>query len=312
MSDALESFFGGVKTEADLDRFVHEKQEEGLHLEFKEKHDRSNGEVDDGDRYHFSRAVSAFANAAGGVLIFGVETKKSQDSPDRACALKPITGADQFRVRLQDSILNTTHRPVDGVRVEVVPGRPGEGYVKCLIPASDMMPHRAMLAKREYWCRTSSGHVRKMEHYELEDFFGRRLRPVLRLQVELRPRPGPEPLEDVYFYFLNEGRGVARHAGMLFEFTDADTQVTVAHGVHMAKPARGNIGRPVVVYYDNAGVVHPNGLFAPLGGVTIKRPKNQGAPLSADARWYAENMSTRREEIYVRPGIPRIFNGNPL
>jgi hypothetical protein len=51
-----------------------------------------------------------------------------------------------------------------------------------------MVPHRAMLADREYWRRTSNG-FRRMKHYELEEVFERRLRPVLGFKVELRSRP---------------------------------------------------------------------------------------------------------------------------
>src|SRR2546426_5736841 len=43
----------------------------------------------------------------------------------------------------------------------------------------------------------------------------------LRVQVELRPRPDPDPHEEVHFFFLNEGRGVARHAGFMCKFDGA-------------------------------------------------------------------------------------------
>jgi hypothetical protein len=50
-----------------------------------------------------------------------------------------------------------------------------------------------------------------MEHYELEDVFGRRLRPVLFLDFELHPRATDDPYEELRFYLSNEGRGLAKH-----------------------------------------------------------------------------------------------------
>src|SRR3989442_432609 len=120
MNPQLESFFEALKSEADVQRLVREKREEDLYLEFKEKADRRHGNLDPNDQRGFSKTVSGFANADGGVLVFGVATKKSRDHPDRASALKPITNAERLRAKLLDSILNTTQPPVDGVRIEDV------------------------------------------------------------------------------------------------------------------------------------------------------------------------------------------------
>ena len=54
-----------------------------------------------------------------------------------------------------------------------------------------------------------------MEHYELEDLFGRRQRPVLKLQVTLIPGETPEHSEELAFSFLNTGLAVAKHAGFI-------------------------------------------------------------------------------------------------
>ena len=96
--------------------------------------------LDDDDKKNFSKSVSGFANADGGVLVFGVATEKATNSPDRASKLKPITDADMLRVRLLDSVLNTTQPPVEGLQIEHIPGASGNGYVKCIIPASVARP----------------------------------------------------------------------------------------------------------------------------------------------------------------------------
>jgi hypothetical protein len=302
MSTAAESLFAAI-TSAKLAEFVRDGREEDLYLEFKEKEDRRDGSLRDGDRYAFSKAVSGFANADGGVLVWGVETKHSGDHPDRACGLKPLANAAGFRAKLLDSVLNTTQPPVDGVRIEVVPGEGAGDYVKCLIPASDRPPHRAMLADREYWCRASNG-FRKMEHYELADAFGRRHRPVLRLAVDLRPRPDPDKCEDVHFSFLNEGRGLARHAG----FTCIFGAGTIINGVHGLQNLSGLNARPIVSYYDAINVVHATKIFASLGRAIIMRD-NKGTPLPIDVTWYCEHMEAKSQTIEIEPNQPTLLCG---
>jgi hypothetical protein len=301
---SLEDFFAKLATENDLDQLVQEKREEDLHLEFKQKRDRRDCDLHDDDRRAFSKAVSGFANADGGVLVFGIETKHSRDNPDRAEALRPITNAERFRAKLLDSILNTTHPPVDGVRVEVIAGKPGEGYVKCLIPQSDTVPHRGVVADHHYWRRTSTG-FRMMDHYELEEVFGRRLRPVLRLRVELRPRADPDRYDEVHFWLLNEGRGLARHAGLAC-FFGRGLVVGVDGSAAMRNASGINDGRPFVYYYDPHIVVHPNGIFTQCGHAIIGGDK-RGGPMSINVKWYAEFMALRSAEIVLEPNVMQML-----
>src|SRR5438132_13728133 len=104
MADAVRGLFSSLESENALQAAVDTGREEDLYLEFKQKHNRSQPDVDEPDRKNLSKAVSAFANATGGVLVFGVETKKVQDGPDRAVALKPIANAPAFLRRLQESV----------------------------------------------------------------------------------------------------------------------------------------------------------------------------------------------------------------
>jgi|SRR6185295_10938901 len=296
MATAPERLFDLIASEGDLQRLVDEAREEDLYLEFKRKTDARDGVLGDSDRKNFSKTLSGFANADGGVLIFGIETRPNHAGIDCAHALAPITDAEGFRRRVMDSVANTTQSVVDGVRIEVIPAAGGGGYVRCLIPASDKPPHRAMLAEREYWRRISNGH-RRMEHYELVDVFGRRLRPSLRVGAQLRPRPGDDPFEELNLYFLNEGRGVARHAGLLCMMSDVRLEQT--SGVSNQSSING--GRPTVTWYSPQEVIHPNGIYRSLGQATFRRD-GKGAPLTLHLTWYAEEMDTRRVDLVVRPG----------
>lgn len=201
MSSALEDFFDSLSTTADLSRLVADQVQEDIHLELKTKRNRSVPDLEDSERWQFSRALSGFANSDGGILIFGIET----DRQEHACALKPIADPFGFQARLKKSLLNATQPVVPDVRVEVVPGdTAAEGFVKVFVPPSDRVPHRAMLADREYFKRSTEGFYR-MEHFDLADMFGRRRRPVLTLQLEKEGDGGT-----ILVSVTNEGRGIAK------------------------------------------------------------------------------------------------------
>lgn len=302
MPDPIRALFESFTAEEDLRRLVEERREENLYLEYKEKQDRRHGSIDENDRRNFSKTVSAFANAAGGVLIFGVASEKTRDEPDHAADLKPIAGVDGFRARLQDSVLTTTQPVVDDVEFRVIPSPAAvdAGYLACVVPQSDKPPHRAMQAEREYYRRTATG-CRKLEHLDLEDMFGRRPRPLVRVHLELRPRPGIDQYEELHFAFSNEGRAVARYAGLLATMLDDETRI--ADGRDGIMNATALNGMPAVQYIDNVSVIHPNGLHSALGHAVLLRPR-KGEPLRVRVRWYCDGMQWKSADLEVPPGTP--------
>lgn len=300
MVSHLERLFASFSTEVELKILVSEKREEDLYLEFKQKADRRNGILGESDRSGFSQALSGFANADGGVLIFGIETSRSRDGVDCAVSLKPITDHALFRSRLMDLVLNTTQPVVDGILIDVVTceQNPNTGYVKCMVPPSDRPPHLSIHSKYQYWRRIATGH-RRMEHYELEDVFGRRLRPVLQLFAELRLRQGEDPYEELYFFLLNEGRGIAKHVG--FHCNILTSKIESVLGSALNDSSAINNGKPFVTYYNANGVIHANGILSAAGHAVIRR-ENKGDPLELKAILYAENMQTKEVNGTITPG----------
>jgi hypothetical protein len=205
-----------------------------------------------------------------------------------------------FQGRLKKSLLNSTQPVVDGVLLEVIEAlsAPGEGYVKCMIPASDKTPHRAMLADREYFKRTAEGFYR-LEHFDLEDMFGRRPRPALVLKLELVPRPAEDPLEELHFVILNSGRGIAKYVGFICSF-ETDVRLAGVRG-HLADVSGLNQGAPIVSYQENLGVLHPNSIAAVVGHAILQRAEKAGA-LRVQLRWYCENMQARGATAEVTAG----------
>jgi hypothetical protein len=297
MAEHLSRLFSSLATEADLDSLCNLGREEDLYVEFKQKHDRRHGNLEDSDRKNFSKALAGFANADGGVLVFGIKTTKTTDGVDRATQLHAISDHTQFRARLLDSIFNTTQPVIDGIEIETIDSTEGSGYVKCLVPQSVRAPHRAVVADHQYWRRTATGH-RRMDHYELEDLFGRRLRPSLSFFLELKSRPDDDPHEELHFLVLNEGRGLGRHLGFFVQPAEAKVEGVQGHGLRNATAVNGC---PTITYYDPHHVVHANGIYLFAGHAIIRRAA-KGSPLVVMAAWYAEDAETKRASGTVVAG----------
>jgi hypothetical protein len=83
-----------------------------------------------------------------------------------------------------------------------------------LVPASDSGPHMAKLGEDLYYKRSGDRFVR-MEHFDIEDMFGRRRKPVLSMYYRLTAQRGKGPSPDsvafkIVFGLENIGRGPAR------------------------------------------------------------------------------------------------------
>lgn len=299
MSTLLQDLFDSIRSSDDVQRFVDEKREEDLHLEFKTKKDTRHGAPDPEDKGKFSKCLSAFANSDGGVLIWGVKTDH-RDQVDRAADPRPIAEPEKFRARMQDTLLEATKPPVDGViTYAVVPANGGAGFVKCLIPASDKTPH--MANDNRYYRRTSNG-SRQMEHYELEDMFGRRQRPALKLRIALMKTTFNDvPCEALELGLRNDGRIVAKFAGVYFEFQDSSiNKIQIVDG-RLHDIAHLNSGKHVLSFSSDANsVVHTNGITMYVGRALIYRG-NLGGVLQVSAILDAEDMITKRLEGTITP-----------
>ncbi len=78
-------------------RFVEDRQEEHLHLDFKTAEPRCSRE----DRKNLAEAVSGFANSDGGVIVWGVDARGGgPDEADCAQDVRPIEPLSTFMSRL--------------------------------------------------------------------------------------------------------------------------------------------------------------------------------------------------------------------
>lgn len=248
---ALRMFFDGIDA-SELAVMQTRREEEGLRLDF--KRGSKDGEPSKDDLANLRKAVSGFANSEGGVVLWGVESKREGDRADRNCFAKiePISDGAKFVARLQDATGNATSPPVNGVVHRVI-AIEGGFVVKTLVPMSDQGHQDAR--ELVYW-RRYADRFRKMQDFEVREMLGRRARPALRLQCSPSPSRGGR-----LFSIHNAGRGIARYVCMVLRSRPGADTPQLSHvneqnrSVMRATPPHPDDGRFEFVRSEE--IIHP-------------------------------------------------------
>jgi hypothetical protein len=121
-----------------LARLLADRVEEGVHLDFK----RDLYAASDEQKAEFLADISAFANAAGGDIIVGIDEEKGAASTLRG--LDPALDLDKEVLRLQQVADSGLEPRIPGLAFHVVRGPSGEGFLIIRVPASPRPPHRVV------------------------------------------------------------------------------------------------------------------------------------------------------------------------
>jgi len=123
-----------------------------------------------------AKAVSAFANADGGVILWGYEVKHAHDDKNKVLRIpKAIQNVGKLVELLNRLGPECTHPPVDDIRTIGVLGDDGSGFAVTYVAPSDGGPHRAAMGpkdvKDKYFLRRCD-RSEVVAHYELEGCSG--------------------------------------------------------------------------------------------------------------------------------------------
>lgn len=276
-----------VLDSAAVRRLIEEGREEDLRLDFKTV---SNAGLSyRPDRKNLAIAVSGFANSSGGIVIWGVDARSDKEGIDRAVEAREIDSLLLFVNKLSEFSAACSSPPVDGVLHKAMPQKDDVGFAATYVPESERAPHMAKLGEDRYYKRNSSRFY-VLEHFDLQDMFGRRQRPSLAVSMELRPRPADDPHEELEIRLVNDGRAVAKHTGLHCNLQEG-TRVASTQG-SITDVSALNGGRPSIAYANSISVIHPNGIRYSLGYAIIKRD-NKGAPLDIEGSVFCEHMPAR-------------------
>ena len=157
-------------------RLIEERVQEGVQLDFKQKGDPRRGAFDNNDKKILAKAVSGFANSAGGLLVWGVNAEKGPDGVD--CAQSPAAPIAQIELfqseatTLVGQLIQPRH---DGIHLHTIPSvvSPGAGYLLIYIARSERRPHRSEASGQKQYFKRAGDSFFEMEHYDIEDAFAR-------------------------------------------------------------------------------------------------------------------------------------------
>jgi hypothetical protein len=183
---------------------------EGQRLECKEVVDPTMRRGD--SKKTFAVALSGFANAEGGIILWGVTAKKNDANVDCITAFPGVENAEVFVSRLNELTSEATAPGVSGVKHRAILGSSGEpAFAATLVPYSDAGPHMALLGENRYYQRIGQSML-PMEHFQIADMFGRRPQASLKLSVF----HSPQDFRLLSVKLENVGRGIAVAPYLLF------------------------------------------------------------------------------------------------
>lgn len=197
-----QTLFSALRTEENLRRLVDE-EEEGLHLDFKERTSPRPLGQDRELLKTLAKGISAFANADGGVLVLGV-----RDTPRELAPLAQLAGCERAAHEQQSRLVAP---PVPGADLKAIPAADGSdrGYLVFLVPPSDVGPHMSL--KHHIYFQRVGESAPPMDHHQLALMFGRPPHPVLGLRAEFTLIEDSCPRLEAVVHLTNAGRGVARY-----------------------------------------------------------------------------------------------------
>jgi hypothetical protein len=163
-----------LQTKADLERLITEEVKESLTLDYKAS---SALAKDNKQRDELCKDVTAFANSAGGQIVYGVEEDKNLPA-------KIDDGADPAITKewIEQVIDSRVQPRIEGLVITPIKLTKGLGFVLTIPQATSRAPHQA--PDKKYYKRQNF-QSSPMEDYEIRDTLRRATTPVLQVTLNL-------------------------------------------------------------------------------------------------------------------------------
>jgi hypothetical protein len=280
--------------------YIESGKEENLHLDFKTINNANLNGSD--DKKTLSKSISGFANSSGGLIVWGVDARKNQDNIDCASSVKEIENLPLFISRLNELSGNAVSPIVDGIVHKPLFTSSNKGFAVTLIPESDSGPHMAKLGEDRYYKRSGDSFYR-MEHFDLEDMFGRRRKA----KLELYTRVAKGADETIVFLGLqNLGRGSAVAPYLAYNvpepYRHRDLGIDGLGGEGLPKLHHAGCHLKYRYGANSGFVIHP-GVVHEVSAITHRHSAGEESPklLTIEFELTAENqrMITDKEEITI-------------
>lgn len=207
---------GGHSFVANIPELSPQPDFEALHLDFKLKATPGTVRLEKEDKRNLAAALSGFGNSDGGVIVWGVDARRSDEGYDRVVGVRELADPVGVAAEMTQYTSEATSFAVEGVLHEPLVGPDGSGFVVTLVPRSPLSPHMARGPGQLTYYQRVGASFRPMEHFQVADMFGRRPQPKVEAswstpQWEFRGIRGIARLR-VLLTISNLGRGLASNA----------------------------------------------------------------------------------------------------
>lgn len=163
-------------------------------LEFKAKAKATQLELDVKDAQNLGKMLSAFANTAGGVLVWGIITKK-ENNQDVAKRLQAISAIHEFEQIVRSRCSSITNPALVDIEVRAIEDGSGNGsgYLLIKIPQATQKPVMSVAKDdHRYYLKTADG-THKMPHELVRQAFLSQSSAILELQLKARHAGQSQP-----------------------------------------------------------------------------------------------------------------------
>jgi hypothetical protein len=199
-------------TEADLLQLIATQVQENIGLDYKRAAALSKEDSEKKDKIR--KAVSAFANSAGGVVVYGMA--ENGHVPTQLDPVDPHAFSKEW---LENVIISNVQPRIDGLHINPVSlsgANAGRVAYVVTIPQS-LTAHQA--PDNRYYKRFNFQSV-PMEHYEVQDTMNRAKTPIVNLHVDCKTKVKSAEVHEhtLSMYLENQGIRAAQHMKLVVWF----------------------------------------------------------------------------------------------
>lgn len=226
-------------------------------LDFKETLSKD-GKLGKSDLDNLAKALSAFANSDGGLIVWGVACKQSKDA-DEATTINGVPNPVDFVRQCEMKSPMLCDPPVSNVRHIRVLSKEGKECVVSYIPSTQTGLHRANRENLHSFFFRAGSRSLIMPTWLIADRFGLRPHAHLRARARLMDTGGGSHGRDLtlFFHIENAGPGVAYRPAMRIQAEPPPNGWRWSSGNF--KPLYSRVDDPYArVYEDASAVIYPH------------------------------------------------------
>lgn len=237
-----------------IDEFIMSRQTEELFLDFKQavSDGKSMRSLHPNDRRNLGKAISAFGNSEGGVLVWGVECSRDLELGDVAKAKVKVQNVHRFLSWLENAISGCTIPSHNKVRNHIIScDDNGDGFVATYIPKSDIAPLMTTTGSQIY-IRSGSNNV-PAPYAVIAGMFGKRPQPNIELVISNKTLEVGKDGDDDFFAPAKRGKKKESYVKIRFSLLAQNSSNAVAKEVYLSCNTLlvGGDKTKVSFYYDS-------------------------------------------------------------